>query len=142
MTKMLQYVDEMRARLSEVATTEQTLIRALDQALSQVDQELLADVRDLTLAHEARRVAILTELQGLASRIGAFPVTADPLAAASEAPAIAQATQLSPQPPPLPDGLRESLPESFEAVRAGDWRQAVSNIKDDLDTYFGRTVEH
>ncbi len=138
MTKMLQYVDEMRARLSEVATTEQTLIRALDQALSQVDQELLADVRDLTLAHEARRVAILTELQGLASRIGAFPVTSEPLAAAHAAPAIEQATTLAPQPPPLPG----SVPESFEAVRAGDWRQAVSNIKDDLDTYFGRTVEH
>lgn len=138
MTKMLQYVDEMRARLTEVATTEQTLIRELDQALSRVDQELLADVRDLTLAHEARRVAILAELQGLASRIGAFPVTADPLAVAHVAPTIEQATPFSPQPPPLPG----SVPESFEAVRAGDWRQAVSNIKDDLDTYFGRTVEH
>jgi|LNFM01.1.fsa_nt_gb hypothetical protein len=137
MTKMLQYVDEMRARLTEVATTEQTLIRALDQALSQVDQELLADVRDLTLAHEARRVAILTELQGLASRIGAFPVTAEPLAATAAGqsqPAIEQVPQPSAQPPPLPG--------SFEAVRAGDWRQAVSNINDDLDTYFGRTVEH
>ena len=134
MTKMLQYVDEMRAQLTEVATTEQTLIRALDQALRQVDQDLLADVRDLTMAHEARRVAILTELQGLASRIGAFPVTAEPLAAGPVAPAIEQGQQLSTQPPPLP--------ESFEAVRAGDWRQAVSNIKDDLDTYFGRSVEH
>lgn len=129
MTKMLQYVDEMRARLTEVANTEQTLIRALDQALAQVDQELLADVRDLTMAHEARRVAILSELQGLASRIGAFPVTAE-----RGAPALEQAPELSPQPPPLPEG--------FEAVRAGDWRQAVSNIKDDLDTYFGRSVEH
>lgn len=129
MTKMLQYVDEMRARLTEVATTEQTLIRALDQALAQVDQELLADVRDLTMAHEARRVAILTELQGLASRIGAFPVTAE-----RGAPALERASELAPQPPPLP--------ESIEAVRAGDWRQAVSNIKDDLDTYFGRSVEH
>lgn len=133
MTKMLQYVDEMRARLSEVATTEQTLIHALDQALTQVDQELLADVRDLTLAHEARRVAILTELQGLASRIGAFPVTAE-----CAAPAIERAPELTSQPPPLPG----ALPESFDAVRAGDWRQAVSNIKDDLDTYFGRSVEH
>lgn len=128
MTKMLQYVEEMRARLTEVANTEQTLIRALDQALAQVDQELLADVRDLTMAHEARRVAILTELQGLASRIGAFPVTAE-----RDPPALERGSELAPPPP---------LPESFEAVRAGDWRQAVSNIKDDLDTYFGRSVEH
>lgn len=129
MTKMLQYVDDMRARLTEVANTEQTLIRALDQALMQVDQELLADVRDLTMAHEARRVAILSELQGLASRIGAFPVTIE-----RASPALEQAPAQSAQPPPLP--------ENVEAVRAGDWRQAVSNIKDDLDTYFGRTVEH
>lgn len=128
MTKMIQYVDEMRQRLTEVARTEQTLIRALGEALAQVDQELLADVRDLTLAHEARRVAILEELHTLASRIGAFPV------AQEVAPAIeADGRQGVPGAPPT---------EAPEAARAGDWRQAVSNIKDDLDTYFGRGIQH
>jgi hypothetical protein len=129
MTKMLQYVDEMRARLTEVATTEQTLIRALGEALAQVDQELLADVRDLTLAHEARRMAILVELQTLASRIGAFPVAAE-----RAPPVIERAEEAGREPSPLP-----SQPDG---ARAGDWRKAVSNIKDDLDTYFGRDVSH
>ena len=128
MTKMLQYVDEMRARLTEVATQEQTLIRALGQALAEVDRELLADVRDLTLSHEARRTAILSELQNLAARIGAFPVAVEhPRPAIDEMPA-------SSEPPPLP--------ELGEGARVGDWRTAVSNIKDELDVYFGRSIEH
>ncbi len=129
MTKMIHYVDEMRQRLSEVAKTEQTLIRAMGDALAQVDQELLADVRDLTLAHEARRVAILQELQTLASRIGAFPV------AREVHPAIeADGQQVAAAAPPAE--------AASEAGRAGDWRQAVSNIKEDLDSYFGRGIQH
>src|SRR5215467_1295703 len=73
MTKMVQIVEEMRARLSQIADSEQALVRALGEALSLVDQKLLQDVRSLTTDHEARRAAILYELQGLASRIGAFP---------------------------------------------------------------------
>lgn len=128
MTKMVELVEDMRTRLTEVATTEQTLVRALGDALSAIDQQLLADVRDLTFAHEARRVAILQELQVLASRIGAFPV--------------AQETQ-----PALEANGRalagdETGIDPNDAVRAGDWRQAVSNIKDDLDEYFGRSSQH
>jgi hypothetical protein len=119
---MLQYVEEMQARLTEVTRNEQTLIRTLGEALARVDQELLADVRDLTLSHEARRVAILQELQCLASRIGAFPVAPEP----------AQVTAA-----PLPPS-----PEAEDPPRAGDWRQAVSNIKDELDVYFGRDQQH
>src|SRR5215470_15871754 len=77
MTKMVQLVEEMRARLTQIADSEQALVRALGEALSLVDQKLLHDVRNLTTEHEARRAAILYELQGLASRIGAFP-TAQP----------------------------------------------------------------
>lgn len=128
MTKMVHYVEDMRVRLTEVATTEQTLIRALDDALTSVDRQLLADVRDLTLAHEARRVAILEELQCLASRIGAFPAPQEPQAAL---PANDQAL-----PPAQP------ATEPAEPARAGDWRLAVSNIKDELDGYFGRSVQH
>lgn len=128
MTRMLQYVEEMQARLTEVARNEQTLIRALGEALAQVDQELLADVRDLTLSHEARRVAILQELQCLASRIGAFP------AASEKAQVIAAASA------PLP--AESAVVEVQEPPRAGDWRQAVSNIKDELDVYFARDLQH
>ena len=129
MTKMINYVEDLQARLSEVTRTEQTLIRALGEALSRVDQELLADVRDLTLSHEARRVAILEELQNLAARIGAFPVAAPPARQALEAtgPVLAPEAAVSEQP---------------DSVRAGDWRKAVSNIKEELDGYFGRGVQH
>ena len=122
MTKMLQYVEDMSARLAEVAATEQTLIRALGDALSRVDQELLADVRDLTMAHEARRVAILTELQGLAQRIGSFPGPAEVL-------------------PSIEDGndASEFMPaETAAPPRAGDWRQAITNMQEDLSAHFGR----
>ena len=129
MTKMLTYVEEMQARLTEVATTEQTLIRALGEALARVDQQLLADVRDLTLAHEARRVAILEELQCLASRIGAFPIPVE------KAPPVIEATSRS-LPPSAPAA------EQQEPIRPGDWRKAVSNIKEELDGYFGRSVQH
>lgn len=128
MSKLIEYVDEMRARLDEVSGTEKLLIRALDEALRRVDQNLLADVRDVTLAHEARRVAILEELQGLASRIGAFPaLPSPPPTIEANGHALPPAT-----PPPLPN----------DQLRAGDWRQAVSNIKEELDGFFGRDVQH
>lgn len=122
MTKMIEYVDDLNARLGEVSTTEQTLIRALDQALSSVDRKLLADVRDLTLAHEARRVVILQELQVLASRIGAFPAPREPQAAIEDGGQVL--------------GAAAPADNSRDAMRVGDWRQAVSNIRDELDDYF------
>lgn len=79
MTKMMQLVEEMRARLDQIADTEQTLVRALGDALSRVDQKLLQDVRSISIEHEARRGAILLELQTLASRIGAFPTAREPM---------------------------------------------------------------
>src|SRR5262245_3024582 len=121
---MLPYIDDMRARLTEVADTEQAMIQALAEALSRVDQKLLDEVRSLTMDHEARRAAILTELYNLASRIGAFPASRDPL-------------------PPLEDagsGLTTYVPveETQEIPRSGDWRQAVSSIKDDFGVYYAR----
>jgi hypothetical protein len=80
MTKMMQLVEEMRARLDQISDTEQTLVRALGDALSRVDQKLLQDVRSISIEHEARRGAILLELQTLASRIGAFPTAREPMA--------------------------------------------------------------
>lgn len=128
MTKMVQLVDEMRERLTEVASNEQVLVRALGDALSAVDQQLLADVRDLTMAHEARRVAILQELQVLASRIGAFPTPGEPQPVL-EANGHTLSADMADDP-------------AAAAMRGGDWRQAVNNIKDELEEYFGRNVPH
>jgi hypothetical protein len=113
MTKLLQHIEEMRARLKDVADNEQALVKALGDALDRLDQALLRDVRQVTSAHEARREAILEELQTLASGIGMFRA---PLAAA----------------PP-----REELPsympsaDTRQAIAPGDWRRATSAIEED-----------
>ena len=72
MTKLLQHIEEMRVRLSEIAGDEQTLVQALGDALSRLDQQLLRDVRSIATEHEIRREEILGELQGLAIGIGMF----------------------------------------------------------------------
>jgi hypothetical protein len=146
MTKMVQLVEEMRARLSQIADSEQALVRALGEALSLVDQKLLHDVRNLTTEHEARRAAILYELQGLASRIGAFPTAqsepapgldyADPAVAAIGAAHNGTAH----------DGAAHggsAVNGSPRPFSRGDWRQAASNIEDGLDVYFqDRAAQH
>ncbi len=124
MTKLHQYVEEMRARLTEVSETERTLIRELDDALCRLDQRLLADVRDLTTEHEARRIAVLSELQTLASRMGAFPASADPL------------TALEDETPAHLNGY--AALDAEQAAAAGDWRQAVSKIDEDIESLLGR----
>ena len=122
MTKMIELVEEMRARLNQVTETEQALVRALADALSRVYQKLLQDVRDITTDHETRRGAILHELQGLASRIGAFPVPREPTAGLEDA-----------NPAAKPAAAVKGHPRPFSR---GDWRQAASNIEDELDIYF------
>lgn len=108
MTKMLNHVDDMRTRLTEVSNHEQTLLRALSDALTRVDQALLEDVRDIARAHEVRRGMILTELHDLASRIGAFPAPRTTHEALTDE-----------------DG---ALPPYTPPPQTGDWRAAISKI--------------
>lgn len=128
MSKMIELVDQMRARLEEIADTEQSLVRALAQALSQVDQKLLQDVRNITTEHESRRGLILHELQGLAVRIGAFPVVRD-------------------APPGLPFPDPHATPIShangnLPGFGGADWRQAANNIEDELDLFCKARAAH
>jgi hypothetical protein len=156
MTKMVQLVEEMRARLTQIADSEQALVRALGEALSLVDQKLLHDVRNLTTEHEARRAAILYELQGLASRIGAFPTAqpepvpgldyADPAVVAIGASHTGIAQSGIAQNGIAQNGIAHTgaavngNPRPFSR---GDWRQAASNIEDGLDVYFqDRAAQH
>ena len=74
---MVQLVEELRERLNTIADGEQKLVSSLREALNRFDQKLLQDVRSITPEHESRRGAILNELQGLASRMGAFPPPRD-----------------------------------------------------------------
>ena len=72
MRQLLQQLEEMHIRIAETATQEETLVKALGDALSRLDEQLLQDVQSIATEHEARRCAILGELQGLASSIGMF----------------------------------------------------------------------
>jgi hypothetical protein len=163
MTKMVQIVEEMSARLSQIADAEAALVRALGEALSRVDHKLLQDVRSITTEHEARRGAILHELQSLATRIGAFPTIreqAQTIPYAEQAPSIAYSehaqgvhyaepaseTHYGEQAPP--PRYAEAAVRPFAAAnanqmpfaRCGDWREATNNIEDELDTFFKERV--
>jgi len=122
MTKMTELVEEMRARLNQIAGAKQALVRALGEALSRVDHKLLQDVRNISTDHESRRGAILHELQTLASRIGAFP------AARERAPGLEFGNPAA-KPIAAVNGNRNPFSR-------GDWRQAANNIEDELDIYF------
>ncbi|MEI9902189.1 MAG: hypothetical protein WDN31_21245 [Hyphomicrobium sp.] len=109
MRKLVQQLEEMHMRIAETATHEEALVKALGDALSRLDEQLLADVQNIASEHEVRRTAILGELQGLASSIGMFQIPHQ--------------------------GARaeiESEPVGY-IPSAGDWREAMSNIRDELD---------
>jgi hypothetical protein len=118
MTTLIEQIEEMRIRMNQLAAGEQDLVRALGDALSHADQKLLQDVRGVAEEHEARRGAILKELQSLAARMGALP-RRRPFAALEEA-----AVDLPAHDPPQP------------ALRGGDWRQAAANIREELASHF------
>jgi hypothetical protein len=114
MTKLRQHIEDVRLRLTAIAEGELALVEALGDALSRVDERLLRDVRNLAAEHEARRGAILGELQTLAARMGAFPASHEPL------PAIAAEHEAASH-------------ERHGSALCGDWRQATKNMENDLD---------
>lgn len=121
MSKVIEFIEEMRARLNQIAESEQTLVRALADALNRADHQLLQDVRNIATDHESRRGAILHELQGLASRIGTFPAQREPV------PGLAY------KEPVKPIAAANGNQNPFTR---GDWRQAANNIEDELDIFF------
>jgi hypothetical protein len=125
MSKMIQLVDEMRARLTEIARSEQALVSALGEALSRVDQRLLQDVRLITSEHEVRRTAILLELQSLASRIGAFPAAREPATVGYADPAPKTLAAANDRPP---------------MFGRGDWRKAANNVENEFEDLFEERV--
>ncbi len=127
MTKLHEHIEEMRSRLHEIADGEQTLLNALGEALARLDQQLLRDVRSIATEHEVRREAILGELQGLAAGIGMFRA---PLSAA---PAREELPRYMPDHGHMPAQGHRPAQGHSQAIAPGDWRQAASNIEDDLD---------
>jgi hypothetical protein len=146
MTSLIQQIEEMRTRMNELAAGEQDLVRALGDALSRTDQKLLEDVRSVAADHEARRGAILNELQSLAARMGALPrPPQQPYATLTEAPQ--RAVRLGgadgalprPQEPydPSPVAPLDLPPFGMPQLARGgaDWRQAAANIEDAVNNH-------
>ena len=113
MTKLLQHMDEMSSILAHTTRHEQSLVKALADALKEVDQQLVHEIRNLNTQHQARRAEIYLELQALACSIGLFPT-------AQEIPHI----------PAANDAHGQYIP-------VGDWRQAAQNIsfQDELELH-------
>jgi hypothetical protein len=124
MTNIIQLVEEMRAKLSQITSAEEELVWSLRDALSRVDEKLLHDVRTITTEHETRRGRSLHELQRLSARIGSFPTERAALSGLEE-------TKI----PAAPIAAADSTPISH-VFRRGDWRQAANNIEDELDGFF------
>jgi len=104
MTKLVHHIDEMCTLLNQTTTSEQSLVKALGDALNEVDHQLVQQIRKVALEHQARRAEVFLELQALASTIGMFP----------------QHQEVTYVPPANDEQA------FFPAV--GDWRQAVQNV--------------
>ena len=128
MNKLNLEIEDMRRRLEENGRNEQSLVKALNEALSDTDSKLLNEVRSVTAQHEARRTAILNELQLLAARLCTFPVgRTEPLAAIGEE-VVRE----------LEDGHSNGKTHA-----PGDWRMAARNIADDIEFYLkGQGLNH
>ena len=121
-------IEEMQRQLESMAAREQLLIQALNEALEAADRRLLNEVRHVTVEHEVRRTVILNELQLLAGRIGAFPISE------TSAPTIEYNA-------PTAENTSQTCDEDEAAQQGetgGDWRKAAAKIGNELDFYVNR----
>ena len=129
MNKLHSEIEDMRRRLADNAQSEQALVKALRETLNQVDDNLLSEVRLVTAQHEARRAAILNELQLLAARLCTFPVSrVEPMAAIED---------------DVTREIEHNGHANGNAHAPGDWRIAARNIADDIEYYLkGQGLNH
>lgn len=144
MTALPQNVHDLLTRLNETSRNELDLVRDLSEAIRRADDQLLKEVRSVTMLHELRREAIVSELQLLAQRLCVLP---------SREPIREQISAIDPPPPALnghaspmtrdPQAAEVAVEEAIITVepassgRAGDWRQAAQRIDAELAQYFG-----
>jgi len=112
MSTLVQQIEQMRARMEEIAKGDGRLVAALADALKRADEKLLHDVVELAEEHEARRGTILEELQALACRMGAFPRQLDQLPSEERA-------------PPRELESRQSIALNLSVRNRGDWRDGI-----------------
>lgn len=114
MSTLIEQIEAMRIRMNELATEEHELVRTLGEELAGVDQRLLEEVRNVAAAHDARRGAILRELQMLAGRMCSLHGPREPAAALEHA------------------RQEEPVGETGQVVRRSGWGQAAANIQEEL----------
>jgi hypothetical protein len=111
MTTLVQQIEQMRSRMEEIAKNDERVVTALADALNRADEKLLNDVMELTEEHEARRGAILKELQALARRLGTFPRQLDQVPKEERAPRELQSHQ--------------TIPLNLSVAARSDWRDGI-----------------
>ena len=107
MTTLAQQIEQMHARVDEIARNDERLVATLANALTRADEKLLNDVVELAEEHEARRETILKELQALARRLGVFPRQPEQFSKKEDAPRELQA--------------RQTFPLNLSVRARGDW---------------------
>ena len=161
MTVLSQTVEDMLKRLETHSKSELNLIHALSDAIRQVDDAALRELRNLTLQHELRRESILGELQRLASRLCQLPSKpVSSIKAAVDQPPLAHHKAHTQTLDIVSEGSSGALHNGTmhanglhgdvmhanamhaaalhgEERAGGDWRRAAQNIEDDLDFAFG-----
>ena len=73
MKTLEQQIEEMRAHVRDLASSERALVKALGDELQRSDEELLHAIRTVASEHEKRRALIMGELQALAAKVGLLP---------------------------------------------------------------------
>lgn len=73
MTGLPENVEELLTELVERSRHEMNIVLALADAIRRTDEQLLREVRNVTMHHEIRREEIRDELQALASRLCVLP---------------------------------------------------------------------
>lgn len=140
MTVLCDNVEDMLKRLETHSKAELNLVRALSEAIRQVDDQTLRELRNLSLQHELRRETILGELQLLAARMCQLPVKPHPssIKPCNEQPPLTHRRTGAEDVVDMVNVNGAAMAASAHAPSTGgDWRQAAQNIEDDLDYAFG-----
>lgn len=122
MTGLPENVEELLTSLIEKSRHEMNILMALSDAIRRTDDQLLREVRSVTLHHELRREQIKGELQALATRLCALPAR----------PVSTNANTIHRHPPAISNSAADDA--ATEAVHA--WSNTVRQIDDELEETF------
>lgn len=122
MTGLPENVEELLTSLIEKSRHEMNILMALSDAIRRTDDQLLREVRSVTLHHELRREQIKGELQALATRLCALPAR----------PVSTNASTIQRHPPSISSSAADdAAPETVHA-----WSNTVRQIDDELAETF------